>query len=59
MIVSAIWNIGQPFYSAIVSTIIENYKDLFHNTDEAYKIFSMQVESSITEYFAPTEREDQ
>ena len=34
MIVSAIWDIGQLFNSAIVSTITENYKDLFHNTDE-------------------------
>jgi hypothetical protein len=29
MIVSAIWNIGQLFYSAIVSTITENYKICF------------------------------
>jgi hypothetical protein len=27
--------------------------------DEAFKIFSMQFESTITEYFGPTEREDQ
>jgi hypothetical protein len=32
MIVSAIWDIGQPFYNTIVPTITENYKDLFHNT---------------------------
>jgi hypothetical protein len=49
MIVSAIWDIGQPFYNAIVSTIAEKYKELFHGRGEVETAIQQLVEKGIVE----------
>jgi hypothetical protein len=49
MIISALWDIGQPFYSAIVSTIAEKYKELFHGTDEVETVIKQLIEKGIVE----------
>jgi hypothetical protein len=49
MIVSAIWDIGLPFYNAIVLTIVEKRKELFHNTDEVETVIKQLIEKGIVE----------
>jgi len=49
MIVSALWDIGLPSYNAIVSTIAEKRKELFHNTDEVETVIKQLIEKEVVE----------
>jgi hypothetical protein len=47
IIADSIWNISMPFYDAIIPTTAEQYKELFHNTDEVETVVKQLVSKGI------------
>jgi hypothetical protein len=64
IIADSIWSISMPFYDAIIPTTAEQYKELFHNTDEVETVVKQLVSKGIVRdnitflkyYFPPIRR---